>query len=95
MSESFQISLNEQFQSKGHDEEIQIIDCKDHEIGSSFFSQVETNFIEHFLTLFQSVSQEINFGETIMSRYIDFCETKQEFPVEHFQAASRQFRLVH
>ena len=77
------------------DEKKQIIDCKDHEIGSSLFIQVETNFIEHLLTLFQSARQEINFGETIMTRYINFCETKQEFPVEHFQAASRQFRSVH
>ena len=77
------------------DEKKQIIHCKDYEIGSSFVVQVETNFIEHLLTLFQSASQEISLGETIMTRYINFCENKQEFPVEHFQAASRQFRSVY
>jgi hypothetical protein len=59
---------------------------------TKYLVQEEKNHLESIKVTFSKAWDEISLGERIMTDYTKFCQTKEEFTSEYFEAGNRQFR---
>ena len=57
-----------------------------------YLVQEEKTDLESIKITFSKAWDEISLGERIMTDYTKFCQTKEEFTSEYFEAGNRQFR---
>ena len=59
---------------------------------TKYLVQEEKTHLETIKIAFAKAWDEISLGERIMTDYTKFCQTKEEFTSEYFEAGNRQFR---
>ena len=59
---------------------------------TKYLVQEEKTHLETIKITFSKAWDEISLGERIMTDYTKFCQTKEEFTSEYFEAGNRQFR---
>ena len=59
---------------------------------TKYLVQEEETHLETIKITFSKAWDEISLGERIMTDYTKFCQTKEEFNSENFEAGNRQFR---
>ena len=59
---------------------------------TKYLVQEEQTHLETIKITFSKAWDEISLGERIVKDYTKFCQTKEEFTSEYFEAGNRQFR---